>query len=121
MPPDISISAITSATASQSSAQAVATPSSQAGPAPAPPAPSPQFPNPSLRLDNGLGMVVIEFRDPRGDVTRSIPSQRQIEAYRSHQIDTLPGKSAPETAPTPGTEAPNPVKSDAPATAKDMA
>lgn len=72
----------------------------------------PQFPNPSLRLDHGLGMVVIEFRDPGGQVTRSIPSQRQIDAYRSHQIDTLPGTHAAEPAPQATEDAPAPVKVD---------
>ena len=74
--------------------------------------PGPQFPNPSLRLDHGLGMVVIEFRDPGGQVTRSIPSQRQIDAYRSHQIDALPGTHAAEPAPQDTGDAPVPVKID---------
>lgn len=39
-------------------------------------------PNPNLLLDPGLGVVVIEFRDQVGIVTNSIPSQRQIQAYR---------------------------------------
>ena len=129
MPSDISISAITTATAAQPTVQhagqftgqSATVPSSQAGPATAPPVPSPQFPNPSLRLDSSLGMVVIEFRDPGGDVTRSIPSQRQIDAYRSHQIDTLPGTHATPATPSPEAETPNSVKSDAPATSKDTA
>lgn len=78
---------------------------------PAPPQAGPQFPNPSLRLDHGLGMVVIEFRDPGGEVTRSIPSQRQIDAYRSHQVDTLPGTHPPE--PPAPEEAPVPTRTDA--------
>ena len=41
-------------------------------------------PNPSLRLDSTLGMVVIEFRDDAGAVTRSIPTERQLNAYRTH-------------------------------------
>jgi hypothetical protein len=40
--------------------------------------------NPSLRLDPALGLVVIEFRDEAGELTSTIPSQRQIEAYRVH-------------------------------------
>ena len=40
------------------------------------------IPNPQLRLDPALGLVVIEFRDDAGTVTTSIPSQRQLEAYR---------------------------------------
>jgi len=40
------------------------------------------FPNPSLRLDYQLGLVVIEFRDPSGAVTRTIPSAQQLAAYQ---------------------------------------
>ena len=39
-------------------------------------------PNPSLRLDGALGMVIIEFRSESGAVTASIPTERQLEAYR---------------------------------------
>jgi hypothetical protein len=41
--------------------------------------------NPTLRLDAAAGLVVIEFRDTSGKLTSSIPSERQIAAYRSHQ------------------------------------
>jgi hypothetical protein len=47
-------------------------------------APQP-YVNPSLRLDAALGLVVIEFRDDSGTITSSIPSQRQLEAYRQHE------------------------------------
>ncbi len=40
------------------------------------------FPNPSLRLDYQLGLVVIEFRDASGSVTRTIPSAQQLAAYQ---------------------------------------
>ncbi len=43
------------------------------------------YANPTLRLDPALGLVVIEFRDDAGALTSTIPSQRQIEAYRTHQ------------------------------------
>lgn len=39
-------------------------------------------PNPTLRLDSGLGMVVIEFRDSSGEVVASLPTPREINAYR---------------------------------------
>jgi hypothetical protein len=51
--------------------------------APPPPPASPATPNPRLRLDGSLGMVVIEFRDAVGDVANTIPSPRQIAAYRA--------------------------------------
>lgn len=47
--------------------------------------------NPSLRLDAALGLVVIEFHDDSGALTSSIPSERQIEAYRRHQ-EVRPGQ-----------------------------
>ncbi len=79
-------------------------------PVPAPPAPADQparpaqpFVNPSLRLDAALGLIVIEFRDDAGALTSTIPSQRQIEAYRMHQQalpqQALPQPATPETAP----------------------
>ena len=51
--------------------------------APADQAPSSSpIPNPSLRLDPVLGLVVLEFRSDTGAVTTSIPSQRQLQAYQ---------------------------------------
>jgi hypothetical protein len=47
--------------------------------------PSP-IPNPSLRLDPALGLVVIEFRNHAGVVSRSIPSQRELAAYQKWAI-----------------------------------
>jgi hypothetical protein len=40
------------------------------------------LPNPSSHLDAALGLVVLVFRDANGQ-TRSIPSERELEAYRS--------------------------------------
>jgi hypothetical protein len=39
--------------------------------------------NPRLRIDRDLGMVVIEFRDAAGRVSVSLPTPREIEAYRA--------------------------------------
>lgn len=62
-----------------------------------------------MRLDHSLGMVVIEFRGNDGEVTRSFPSQRQIDAYRSHQTDALPGAAPePKPRPEPAAEKPEP-------------
>ncbi len=47
-----------------------------------PPAPAVIVANPSLRFDPVSGLVVIEFHDESGDVTTSIPTLRQLEAYR---------------------------------------
>ena len=46
--------------------------SSEAGPA-----------NPRMRIDRDLGMVVIEFRDAAGRVSVSLPTEREIDAYRA--------------------------------------
>ena len=52
-------------------------------PAQAPPAaPAVLVANPSFRFDPVSGLVVIEFHDESGDVTTSIPTLRQLEAYR---------------------------------------
>jgi hypothetical protein len=73
-------------------------------PAPAPtpvttdtPAPKPVqlFVNPSYRFDPTVGIEVIQFHDNSGDVSSTIPSQRQLAAYRSHQA-TPPGEPSPE-------------------------
>jgi hypothetical protein len=66
------------------------------------PAGAPQlFANPTLSFDSTLGLLVIEFRDPTGKVASSIPSQKQLEAYRLHEVP-LPGQKAAEPAPTEG-------------------
>jgi len=50
-----------------------------------PPSPSPEVgpANPRMRIDRDLGMVVIEFRDSVGRVSVSLPTPREIEAYRA--------------------------------------
>jgi hypothetical protein len=53
--------------------------------------------NPNLHLDPALGLVVIEFRDESGRLTSTIPSQRQIEAYRAH-AQAPPGTAPPQGA-----------------------
>jgi hypothetical protein len=50
--------------------------------------------NPVLRLDEGLGLVVIEFHNDSGVITTSIPSQRQLAAYRRWN-DTRFGPAPP--------------------------
>ena len=51
----------------------------------APPAASPEVgpANPRMRIDSDLGMVVIEFRDSVGRVSVSLPTPRELEAYRA--------------------------------------
>jgi hypothetical protein len=36
-----------------------------------------------MRLDPALGVVVVAFHDEHGTVTTSIPTQQQLDAYRT--------------------------------------
>jgi hypothetical protein len=78
MPNDISLPAITAVRAGGASAAEQRLPAAD----PAQATPSPPVVNPSLRLDAGLGLVVIEFRNESGEITTSIPSQRQLQEYQ---------------------------------------
>jgi hypothetical protein len=63
------------------------------------------FVNPTKSFDSTLGLVVLEFRDQSGNVSMSIPSQRQLQAYRLHQ-QPLPGQGhlPPQTSTPPPQE-----------------
>jgi hypothetical protein len=80
MPSDLSIGAIASdpairptetARTAASSSVSASSPSTTPGP-----------PIPTLQLDPALGLVVIEFVNSSGAVTTSIPTQRELTAYR---------------------------------------
>jgi hypothetical protein len=59
-------------------------------------------PNPRLQLDPVLGLVVIEFRNDAGDVTTSIPSEHQIQAYQRWQTTHFgPVPSGMDATPKP--------------------
>ena len=68
-------------------------------PGSAPPTPSPELgpANPRLRMDWDLGMVIIEFRDTTGQVSTSLPTPRELEAYRAAVLygSSLPSDMAP--------------------------
>ncbi len=55
-------------------------------PAAAPTPAAPIGPNPRLRLDPALGVVVMEFLDATGKLSRSAPTEAQLRAYRLAQI-----------------------------------
>jgi hypothetical protein len=74
-------------------------------PGAAPPPAAPATPNPRLRLDGSLGMVVIEFRDAVGDVANTIPSPRQIAAYRAAVVSDAPVPVGVPARAAPGTPA----------------
>ena len=112
MPNELTIQPVQTA---QAASETTAEP--KAAPFPTPhishPAPTSQpYTNPSLHLDASLGLVVIEFRDEAGAITSSIPSQRQIEAYRMHQ-EALPGS---QDATSPGSTSDRQAEPGAPAT-----
>lgn len=57
-------------------------------------------PNPTYRLDPALGLVVMQFRED--DQTQSVPTQQQLEAYRSGAA-TPPGEAKPPAGEHGGT------------------
>lgn len=75
-----------------SAAQPAATPHRPAATAAAvPPARTePPAVSPALRVEPALNLVVIEFRDPKGAVQHSIPSARELDAYRSGAAEPPP-------------------------------
>jgi hypothetical protein len=58
----------------------------------------PMHPNPSLRIDPALMMVVMEFYDASGHVAESIPSARQLNDYRRSMQAAGPDGMAPTAA-----------------------
>jgi hypothetical protein len=54
-------------------------------------------PNPSLRLDPALSLVVIQFYGTNGKVIESIPSAAQLAAYRA-QAESRPPHGFPTAA-----------------------
>ncbi len=57
-------------------------------------APAPALPNPALRLEPALGLVVLEFRNSAGEVAATIPTRRELEAYRSAARTSGPAAAA---------------------------
>jgi hypothetical protein len=94
MSSDLSIGAVTPnpAIRTAEAAQAAAAP-------PAPPASAntstPGTPNPTLRLDAALGLVVIEFLSKSGAITTSIPTQRELTAYQDGTAEPPGTQPAP--------------------------
>jgi hypothetical protein len=63
----------------------------------APPAPGTPLVNPRLRIDPALNLVVLEFRDEGGDIRSSIPTPREIQAYRQQAAQVEEEGAAEET------------------------
>jgi len=98
MPSDLSVKAVGPVLgASENPAgpkSEISTPPASAFPAP----PTILVANPTLRFDVASGLVVIEFHDAAGDVTTSVPTLRQLEAYRLHGQTSV--TQAPPAAPS---------------------
>lgn len=75
------------------------------------------LPNPTLRLDASLGIVVIEFRNNAGEVANSIPTQQQLEIYRARSQAAAKKPHADEPTST-GKPVAAPAGKPAPAPAK---
>ena len=90
MPVDLSVPPV-GASAPRPSTSA---PTPASTPAPAPGTSGNGFPNPTFQLDAALGIVVIQFHDAAGAVTNSIPSQRQLDAYRIQGSTDTPKAAA---------------------------
>ncbi|WP_407026162.1 hypothetical protein [Roseococcus sp. DSY-14] len=43
-------------------------------------------PNPRLRVDPALNLLVVEFRGAGGEVTRTSPTEQELRAYRAAQL-----------------------------------
>jgi hypothetical protein len=60
------------------------------------------FVNPSYQFDPTVDLVVVKFRDGAGKMTHSIPSQKQLAAYRTQQASRSRGQvaDAPKAPPS---------------------
>ena len=115
MPSDLVLRAVSSAEPARAASRAM----SDGAAAPAMPvAAAPATPNPRLRLDGSLGMVVLEFRGAGGEVANTIPSPRAIAAYRAAALSDAPVPAGvqPRAAAAPGAVHEAPPVPDANAT-----
>ncbi len=90
MPSDLSIGAVAAdpaVTDTQAARSAVVSPAPSANS-------TPGTPNPTLQLNAALGLVVIEFLSKTGAITTSIPTQRELAAYRDGTAEP-PGTPPP--------------------------
>ncbi len=91
-----------------------------------PDAPAPQptpVVNPRLRIDPALNIVVIEFRDEAGQVGLSIPTPRELDAYRRNAAPAEPQPDGEREATAPPATVPPataPPATAPPATGTDV-
>lgn len=100
MPTDLSITAIAAVPNASEVHPEPKTVPAPVAPAEKPALSTPIYANPKLYLDPQLELVVMEFRDTSGKATTTFPSQRQMQAYRTHQEET-PSAALPAMPDTP--------------------
>lgn len=61
-------------------------------------------PNPSLSLDPVTGVVVVEFRNLSGEVQGTVPTARQLAAYRAAALTGTPLPAGMERAAASGSD-----------------
>jgi hypothetical protein len=92
--PALSSRTATSDKSSSQTTDTTATASALSGPPPV---------NPGLHLDPALNIVVLQFYDSKGNVTQTIPSQKQLQAYQQgagqKASDSSPQQATKPTAP----------------------
>jgi hypothetical protein len=49
--------------------------------------------NPDLHVDLALNIVVLQFYNAQGDITQSIPSQKQLQAYQTNEASPASASS----------------------------
>ena len=59
------------------------------------------YPNPSLHIDDALGLVVMEFYNSNGALATSIPTSAQLEAYRRSGAEVTATTSSGGQTPAP--------------------
>jgi hypothetical protein len=70
---------------------------------------APAMPNPALRLDPVLGLVVVQFRDDQGKVVSTLPTERELAVYRNAgkraANSAVPAGAQPAREPSPAAAA----------------
>jgi hypothetical protein len=74
----------------QAHSQAQAPPAAEAPAAEAASGQRVAYPNPASRLDPALNMVILEFRDPSGKITESLPTAQQLDQFRQNMAAATP-------------------------------
>jgi len=80
--------------------------------APAALAAAPLFASPTLHLDAQLHILVMEFHDPTGNVIATVPTARQLQAYRLSALTSAPAAVGSPRSNPPGAPGGEPANGD---------